>query len=373
MTPGFIERSLFAFSIILTIGAIFALMPSGATMPVGVVGVSIVAAWVITVLAHESGHVVVGNLVGFRLREVAVGPIRVMWNGASFHLGRNRRNPLAGYSISLPIGGEHITRRLALTTVGGPAGNLVLAIVAWLLLLAITDGHPHSTAASPAEYFLSALAVFSFIYVPANLLPFRGSARGFVPDGRQIITYLINSPARHRQEALALLNAQDQILGKLPEDWDEGAIQAALSPRDGSLSEMNALYFAYMHARDSGWDEQVMRYLDDLIAWRDAHPESRWNVPYVLRAVAEAEQGNIAAAREWQGRAGPRTDQDDRHLMEGAIRLAEGDTDGAAREIDLSLGQVRTAMEQYGTWGSIRSAERRLLRMRQLAQEQHRT
>lgn len=365
MTPGFIERSLFAFSVILTIGAIFALMPSGATMPAGVVAFSIVGAWLITVLAHESGHVVVGNLVGFRLREVAVGPVRVMWDGTSFNLGRNRRNPLAGYSVSLPVGGEHIARRLALTTVGGPAGNLVLAVIAWLLLLAMTGGHPHSIAATPAEYFLSALAVFSFIYVPANLLPFRGSTRGFVPDGRQILTYLIRNPDRPRQEALALLNAQDQILGRLPEAWDEEALQTALSPRDGSVSQMNALYFAYLHAQDSNRIEEAGGYLDELIAWRDAHPETRWNAPYVLQAVAEAERGNVAAAREWQRRAGVRIEPADRHLMEGVIHLAQGDCGGAVHELDLALTQVRNSLEQHGAWGSLRSAERRLLQLRE--------
>lgn len=368
MTPGFIERSLFAFTVILTIAAVFALMPSGATMPVGVVALSIIAAWLMTVLAHESGHVLVGNLVGFRLREVAVGPVRLMWNGSSFHLGRNRRNPLAGYSVSLPTGGEHIARRLALTTFGGPAGNLVLGVVAWLLLLAITGGHPHGTAASPAEYFLSALAVFSLIYVPANLLPFRSSARGFVPDGRQIITYLRRHPDRRRQEALALLNAQDQILGRLPETWDEDAIQAALTPRDGSTSEMNALYFAYLHAEESGRSEQSARYLDDLIAWRDVHPESHWNIPYLLKALGEAERGDAVAARDWQKRAGPRVEPDSRHLIEGAILLAEGDADGAARELDLALVEVRKAIDRLGNWGSLRAEERGILRLRQQCQ-----
>jgi hypothetical protein len=364
VTPGFIERSLFAFTVILTIAAVFALMPSGATMPVSVVALSIVAAWLITVLAHESGHVLVGNLVGFRLREVAVGPVRLMWNGRSFHLGRNRRNPLAGYSVSLPTGGEHIARRLALTTFGGPAGNLVLGVVAWLLLLAITDGHPHGTAASPVEYFLSALAVFSFIYVPANLLPFRGSARGFVPDGRQIITYLRRNPDRPRQEALALLNAQDQILGRSPETWDEKAIEAALTPRDGSPAEMSALYFAYLHARESGRLERAEHYLDDLIAWRGNHPESHWSTPYVLKTVSAAERGDVAAAREWQQRAGPRLETEDRHLMEGAILRAEGDGTGAARELDLALIELQRTRERLGAWGSTRSMERRVLQMR---------
>lgn len=365
MTPGFIERSLFAFSVILTVAAIFALMPSGAMVPAGVAAASIVGAWLITVLAHESGHVVAGNLVGFRLREVAVGPLRLMWNGRSFHLGRNRRNPLAGYSVSLPVGGEHISRRLALTTVGGPAGNLVLATVAWLLLLAVTGGHPHGTAASPAEYFLSAVAVFSLVYVPANLLPFRGSARSFTPDGRQIITYLRRNPDRKRQEALALLNAEDQIQGMLPESWDEDVLDAALSYRDGSESEMNALFFAYLHAQDSSLPIAAERYLDELVAWRDAHPESHWNVPYVLKALSAAEQGDSAAARVWQRRAGLRIDGGDRHIMAAGIFLADGDLDGARREIDWTLADVRRDMDRLGAWGSIRSVERRLLQMRE--------
>ncbi len=365
MTPGFIERSLFAFSVILIVGAVFALMPSGAMMSAGVAAVSIIGAWLITVLAHESGHVLAGNLVGFRLREVAVGPIRLMWNGSSFHLGRNRRNPLAGYSVSLPLGGEHITRRLALTTLGGPAGNLFLAVAAWLLLLAVTGGHPHSTAASPAEYFLAAVAVFSLVYVPANLLPFRGSARSFTPDGRQIITYLRPNPDRKRQEALALLNAEDQIRGTLPEAWDERVLDAALSYQDGSASDMNALLFAYLHAYDRADPAATERRLDDLVTWRQQHPESHWNAPYVLKALFEAERGDIDAASLWRRRAGSRIDVDDRRTMAGAILLAEGRAEEAASEIDGALAVVRQDIERLGAWGTLRSWERRLLRMRQ--------
>lgn len=372
MTPGFIERSLFAFSVILTVAAVFALMPSGATISAEVAALSIVGAWLVTVLAHESGHVLVGNLVGFRLREVAVGPVRLLRDGSSFRLGRNRRNPLAGYSVSLPVGGDHITRRLALTTIGGPAGNLALALIAWTLLLAVTGGHPHSTAATPVEYFLSAVAVFSLVYVPANLLPFRGSARGFVPDGRQILAYLWPSPDRQRQEALALLNAEDQILGKLPEDWDELAIAAALSYKDGSVSAMNATFFAYLHAHDSGRADDAERYLDELIAWRDAHRESHWNAPYVLKALAEAANGNVASARAWQKRAGRRVDADDRHAMAGAIFLAEGKSEDARREIDLALTDVRRQLERSGAWGSLRAWERRLLRLRDRCESRYR-
>lgn len=364
MTPGFIERSLFAFSVILIVAAVFALMPSGALMPAGVAGASIVGAWLITVLAHESGHVVAGNLVGFRLREVAVGPVRLMWNGRSFHLGRNRRNPLAGYSVSLPLSGERITLRLALTTLGGPAGNLVLAIVAWLMLLAVTGGHPHSVATTPAEYFLAAVAVFSLVYVPANLLPFRGSARSFTPDGRQIITYLRRKPGRKRQEALALLNAADQIEGTLPEAWDERALEAANSFRDGSASDMNALLFTYLHAYDRAGPAAAERCLDELLAWRQQHPESHWTAPYVFKALTEAERGDAVAAGQWRQRAGWRPDAGDRHAMAGAILLAEGRTEEAAGELDRALAEVRHDIERLGAWGSLRSWERRLLQLR---------
>lgn len=365
MRPGFVERSFFAFSVVLVVWAVFTLMPSGALIPAGAAMASIAGAWLITVLAHESGHVLAGNLVGFRLREVAVGPVRLMWNGHSFHLGRNRRNPLAGYSVSLPLGGRHITMRLALTTLGGPAGNLVLAIVAWLLLLAVTGGHPHSVATSPAEYFLAAVAVFSLVYVPANLLPFRGSARSFTPDGRQIITYLRRNPDRKRQEALALLNADDQIRGTLPEAWDEHALAVACSYRDGSASDMNALLFAYLHAYDLGDPASAERSLDELISWRHQHPESRWSAPYVLKALTEAERGDVEAARQWRQRAGWRVDAGDRHAMAGAILLTEGRPEEAAGELDRALSEVQREIQRLGAWGSLRSWERRLQKMRE--------
>jgi hypothetical protein len=128
---------------------------------------------------------------------------------------------------------------------------------------------------------------------------------------------------------------------------------------------MNALYFAYLHARDSGRNAHAERYLDALIAWQEAHPESHWSTPYVLKAVALAEHGDLTAAREWQSRAGRRISDADRHLMEGAIRAARGDVEGASEEIDLVLADVRRDIQRLGAWGSLRSMERRLLRMRE--------
>jgi hypothetical protein len=51
--------------------------------------------------------------------------------------------------------------------------------------------------------------------------------------------------------------------------------------------------------------------------------------------------------------------------MEGAIRAARGDVEGASEEIDLVLADVRRDIQRLGAWGSLRSMERRLLRMRE--------
>lgn len=369
MNPGFIERSLFLFSLMLTLGAVWMLMPSGANIAPESAALSIVIAWLVTVFAHESGHVIAGQIAGFRLLEVAVGPVRVHWTGRQFHLGVNRRNPLAGYSVSLPIARGGVAARLALTTIGGPLGNLLLAVLAWLLLLALTGGHPHRAATSDAEYFLAAVAVFSAIYVPANLLPFRGSARGFIPDGRQIITYLLRTQDYRRQEALAILHAEDRILGTLPEAWDAGAIENAIALRDGSESEMNALFYAFLHARDSGRAGDAERHLDALLDWCEHHPQSRWSGPYILKALFEAERGNVESARRWQARAGRRLDADDRRMIAGAIHLAEGNMTAACEEIEGALADLRRHMDRVGAWGSFKASERRLLHMARQCEE----
>jgi hypothetical protein len=135
--------------------------------------------------AHEMGHIAAGRWVGFDFLNIQVGPLcldrpsyrwRVTWQPVSFGLGGRATMTFHG-KLGLP-------RCSAIFAAGGPAANLLFALAAGLVVVAVPA--PGSSAAAVAVGLLKGCAVQGAILGAYNLLPVRGAGT----DGARIVMAL---------------------------------------------------------------------------------------------------------------------------------------------------------------------------------------
>jgi len=132
--------------------------------------------------AHELGHVVAGHLVGFEFLSIQVGPFcldrpcgrwRVTWQPLAFGLG--------GRATVAFHGSHRLPQRTATFAAGGPAANLLLALVAGVAAAAAPL--PGTAAAAVAVGFLNGCAAEGVLLCVLNLVPVRGTGT----DGARIL------------------------------------------------------------------------------------------------------------------------------------------------------------------------------------------
>jgi Zn-dependent protease len=106
------------------------------------IGLATVAAFVVTSLGHELGHVIAGRLAGLRVRAIVLAPQGSMTIRASSH------RPAVNFWTAL----------------AGPVANAMLGLASIALLMVLGPGHALST-------LLIEFGLLQFITAVANLVP----------------------------------------------------------------------------------------------------------------------------------------------------------------------------------------------------------
>jgi hypothetical protein len=146
----------------------------------------------VIVAVHEGGHVLAGLIVGFRLKEVRVGPVLVTWNAGgkrSWKWDRRRRALGTGRARMSP-GPESwsgIGLRYSLYVLAGPMSNLLSAAMA--LPLAMRSDLPGTIC----KYFMG----FSVLVGLFNLIPRQGLDGP--SDGRILFQFLFRPKRREER------------------------------------------------------------------------------------------------------------------------------------------------------------------------------
>ena len=145
--------------------------------------------------AHELGHALAGRWVGYEFLSIQVGPFcldrpsgrwRVTWQPLQFGLG--------GRASAARGGSRRLARRTAIFAAGGPAANLLLALVAGLAAAAVPL--PETAPGAVAVGFLNGCAAQGVILCVLNLVPIRGAGA----DGARILEALRRPGERVAEE-----------------------------------------------------------------------------------------------------------------------------------------------------------------------------
>lgn len=283
------------------------------------------AAWLLSVAAHEFGHLAGGWAGGGQFLLYVVGPfkwqrtpegVRFSWNG-SVNLG-------GGLAACLPLDATRVTpRRVAVMIAGGPLASLLVAGAALGLASVLAGPSAAGLARGLTQGLLGSVGWMSLLIFGLTVFP--STMGGFKSDGRRFFE-LLRGDRRSDQEKAMLALTTAGLAGVRPADLDPGLVSESLALQDGSVFDLYAHFTAYLHAIDRGEVAQAQARLDYVIAGearlvsfiRDA---ARCEYAWLLATRADAP----GAARAWLDSAGPLAfDPATRLRAEAAVLLAEG-------------------------------------------------
>ncbi|HVO17883.1 MAG TPA: hypothetical protein VMU15_01420 [Anaeromyxobacter sp.] len=281
----------------------------------------------LVVLVHELGHALAGALVGFRFQLVQVGPVALLRGPEGLRLRWHQRVPgqVLGQQSSAPEDDRALPARLAVHGAGGPALNLLTAVLAWGAVAAA--GQPSGPAGAAALGILEGLGALS-VFGLVDLFPMR--LRGQLSDGARIVHALraARSPA-----GIALLRASmRQARALRPREWSLSARElAGLSETDARARD-ELLLFALGLANDQG-DRALAR---ELVERGGAIRDPSTQVEFGLQAaMLEALEGEPARARQRLEVVGGHPSLPEySSLAHAAVLAAEGRAEEASRALE---------------------------------------
>lgn len=294
------------------------------------------------VVVHETGHLVCGLCVGFRLTSVRFGPVRI---SPPFRVSVKfePKTGASGFVSMIPGKSESLRSRAMIFILGGPVANLL----AGFFILSLKVGGP----------LASVFAFLSVFVGAANLVPFRRLA--LISDGKRMLMLLKNAGQGERLLAIMQLAAELQS-GVEPEDLSPDFIAKATAVKDESPDTSAGYAFAYTAAWYRDAPGKAAQLLETCLEYSQfAGPVMR----EALRCSAAVFQGRkrnrIDLAEQWLSEIPEKTILPGLRLQaESAILEAQGNIEGALKKLD----EVETALmaihDSYQKPVALRSVQR---------------
>jgi hypothetical protein len=286
-------------------------------------------------LVHEAGHLAGGLSQGFRFIFLAAGPLWVEPGERGIALRFNRTvQTWGGVAAAMPRDGRNLRERFAVMVGGGPVASL---------LLALASGAAWALVPSGAFRFLAGVtALTSAALFLATVQPF-GAGGGFASDGGRLLRLWKKGPIGEREVALLALTTASAG-GARPRDWPPEVLEAALRPEDGSLMEVAARVHAAQRASDTGDPAAARRQIDRAAELAEGMSPALRSIVAAEAAWLRAVGGDVEDARSLLAEAdGPFVERHALFRARAALRLAEGDREGARREAEAGLAALPRA------------------------------
>lgn len=311
-------------------------------------------AWLLAVLAHELGHVLMGRAKGFVFQWLAVGPFR--WKKEAGHLRfswNKDLNTAGGMALCVPPDSHDLRRRTMAFALGGPLASLVFAAFA-LGLYALLPA-PATELLRMLRAGLALSGAISAALVLATLLPMH--AGGFYSDGARALNLWRNGPAG--QLELAMLSALvPSMAGTRPRDLPRDLLDIAAQLPDELPFKPYLFHYLYLICLDAGQTEQAAHFLNEYRERLALVPEAlRGNVWLESAFFAAAYQHDLPAAQAFFDQYTPSAyiPADVLARAEAALARAAGNTELARTQAQLALQKLPKNLDKgsarlYAEW-----------------------
>jgi len=183
--------------------------------------VLLVAALLLTVFLHESGHALTGLALGMKLRMFVVGPFqwRIRDGRWTFKFILAQFFSAGGATAVVPTNPWQPRWREICMIAAGPLANLVTGLIAGYAAI-VAKGQPYE----PYWSILTIFSTLSLVTFVVNLIPFRPEAA--YSDGARIYQLLGGGPWADLHRAISVA-ASSMVTPLRPKDYDIDAIQRA--------------------------------------------------------------------------------------------------------------------------------------------------
>ena len=281
-----------------------------------------------TILFHELGHLVMGDIVRFRLIGFRIGPVSWTFTG-----GRWRRQIytnlthydrlFTGHTAMAPTTPQNIRKRAMILTLGGPLASLFLGTIGVTCLLLI-PGPSWPAILGQAVALATGFAFGDFLF---NLLPMASDAQ--YSDGARLWQMFRRGPWCDFHCANHYLGLSEATPLR-PRDWPREIVVRAAEFSAQLLEPAGSFALAYLHFLDCGERGIALSWLNK--ACDAARPGSKLAYSLTLdRAFIEAfHRGNGIEAQRLFDQAPPRHDSTDYWRALATVRAAQGDLAGAS-------------------------------------------
>jgi len=221
------------------------ILPPGNVMLIG-----FLPAFFVAVLVHELGHVAAGLSVGFELRMLVVGPLRLIRESRRWKL---RFIPshifLAGGLTSMaPKTAERLVERYLRLVLGGPVASVILLMASVIL-----------TVMFPGSAAVRVVLIVNLLVAIAPCVPFTVLSQP--SDAKLLLLLSRKGPAAERLTAMLYLLALDsqQIA---PGEWPRELVEKITVPMEDKYGLASAATIWYADALTSGDVERIAEALE---------------------------------------------------------------------------------------------------------------
>jgi hypothetical protein len=247
-------------------------------------------AFVLSVAAHEAGHLTGGALAGFKPLIIAVWPIKLQWEASSWRVRWFHGSKLAGFVSMDPRGASDLRKRMFFMVAAGPLGSGLTGMVAAGLAVLI---QPVWSAWIIQE--LNLVAFWSFLTAVIGFLPIPN--RYSVNDGMRLLKLLRGGVEADRYFTLVVLSTS-LLSASRPREWRRDLVDRLPGPLDGSPDAILAQAIRYNFLLDSGDLEEAGQALEWLAGQRlTGEARAIWllEAPWFQAKF----RGDLPAARQW--------------------------------------------------------------------------
>ena len=250
----------------------------------------------VSVVWHESGHLLAGWLVGFRFVLVTFGPLRLAREAGGLRLSLIHTNVMQwqGRALMVPNEFGDFRRQRMVLLAGGPVATLLQL----LLVLGVNFLLRHRAISYGFGLASLWLMLSAVMMLPATAVPQK--IGNLYTDAARIWQMWRGGPQLDSQLALARL-VEASLRGVPPGDMEDAFVASALAAPPESNEALGGYYVAHAQALERGELEAAARFLDKTLALvKQQPPPLRSPVIFATAAyfVARYEQ-NLPLAQAW--------------------------------------------------------------------------